>query len=140
MPRQPRSDREAAANMPHLSGLLRTSQIDRILNLTHGRGGYPDTTAFQVSVCTRLLDKALREWDQAREALIEHAEGKRQFGGLFDGISHFENFVRLARPLGALHVCAARQAGDGGVRLDETPRLSRAPTFARLPQPCHPRG
>jgi hypothetical protein len=92
-PRQPRSDREAAANMPHLSGLLRTSQIDRILNLTHGRGGYPDTTAFQVSVCTRLLDKALREWDQAREALIEHAEGKRQFGGLFDGISHFENFV-----------------------------------------------
>lgn len=79
--------------MPDLSGLLRTSQLDRILNLVTGRGGYPETTAFQVSVCTRLLDKALGEWDQARAALIEHGEEKRQFGALFEGVGHLENFV-----------------------------------------------
>ena len=92
-PSQTPSDREAAGNMSDLRSLLRTTQVDRILNPTGGRGGYSDTTAFQVSVCTRLLDKALREWDQAREALTEHAKGTRQFGGLFDGISHLENFV-----------------------------------------------
>lgn len=92
--------------MPDLGGLLRTSQIDRILDLTTGRGDYPDTTAFQVNVCVRLLDKALGEWDWAREALTEHAEKKRRFGGLFDGISGLENFVvsldRLMRYTAAL--------------------------------------
>jgi hypothetical protein len=108
MAHQPRSDRETAGNMPDLGGLLRTSQLDRILGMTSGRGIYPDTTAFQVSVCTRLLDKALGEWDWARQALTEHAEETRQFGGLFDGISHLENFVvsldRLMRYTAVLQV------------------------------------
>jgi hypothetical protein len=106
MPRQARSDREAASNMPALAELLRTSQIDRILDLTFGRGRYPGETAFRVSVCTRLLDKALDEWDRARDAQSEHAEEKRQFGGQFDGINHLENFVvsldRLMRYTAAL--------------------------------------
>jgi hypothetical protein len=105
-PPEPRSDREAAGNMPDLGGLLRTSLLDLSLNLMTGRGHYPDTTAFQVSVCARLVDKALGEWNEAREALTEHAEEKRQFGGLFDGICELENFVvsldRLMRYTAAL--------------------------------------
>jgi hypothetical protein len=44
-PRQPRSDREAAGNMPDLEGPSRTSQLDRIANVTNGRGGTPTRLA-----------------------------------------------------------------------------------------------
>ena len=57
MPRTSRSDREAASNMPALDGLIRTTRMDRLLNIAMGRGNYPTPITFQISVAARLLDK-----------------------------------------------------------------------------------
>jgi hypothetical protein len=84
--------------MPDLAGLLRTTLLDHMLDLLWGRGNYPEPTGFEVSVCVRVLDKALGEWDLARAALTDHAEaehsgGTREFVGLFEGTNQLENFV-----------------------------------------------
>jgi hypothetical protein len=88
-------------HLPDLSHLSRTNLADRVLNMIFGMGAYPVPTQFQVTTAMRLVDKALTEWDAARDELAKHAEsGRHLTQALFRAISHLETVVdSLARLL-----------------------------------------
>jgi hypothetical protein len=60
--------------LPDLSALSRTNFPDRLLNLICGMGSYPEPTQFQLTTSSRLLDKALTDWDLERGESAGHKE------------------------------------------------------------------
>jgi hypothetical protein len=106
------------SDMPDLASLSRTSLFDRLLNPSFGMGAYSEPTQFQLTTATRLLDKALEDWEHARREFADYA-GRRAgipqelhpsregvTRALFRAIGSLENLVdslaRLLRLVDAL--------------------------------------
>lgn len=62
--------------MPDLSSLHQTNVAAHIHNLVVGKSGYPEPEAFLVVTYARLVDKALAEWSNARDALSAFMRGE----------------------------------------------------------------
>jgi hypothetical protein len=119
--------------LPDLSGVARMNLVNRLLNMLFGSGNYGEPIQFQLTTAARLLDKALVDWDLAREEFAEHASVRAGPASpvqpakpgitraLFRGIGHLESLVDSLHRL-LLLVQA----------LSQSPELAK---FASLPLP-----
>jgi hypothetical protein len=100
--------------LPDLSHLFPATFFQRLTNVVFGVGRYPSPVHGQITSATRLLDKALVDWDLARKEFADHIEIR---GGIPQGLRPREPGITRAYFRGIGHLESVIDSFDRALRL-----------------------